>query len=648
MKTTFTVRFLIGVVIFSLATPNSFSQVSGVFESSHNKTASTQNNPNRIQGSAPITVTIDASQRSWTYSSNFVGLSFETGALKLNNGTTGYTFDTSTTRSPKCQEVTTLLKNIGVENLRIGGSTVDQLIPPNDPGYQYSFDAIDALFSAVSYVPNLKVIYSLRLLGSSSYDPQNAAANIASHIWNRNQAELNYFAIGNEPNWKSYHYPPAGTGPDPEIVYYKTSVPDQGYIEEWKEFAAAVTTSVPSASFGGPDTGDENGGTSTWWNGESWTQNFINDKKSGNITVPIIAATQHNYVGGSAPSSATTAIDSLLGRSWASYRYPQLYNQILTYVAQDGWHYRFTECNDYLGGTSGASDRFAAALWALDYMHWQSAHSQYCSGVNFHNKFGNTTCVIYRDANGDYQAYPRADALKMYTLGGNGQKMTSWSVSNPSNANVDIWPVGTSTDLYITIINKTSQYVGDWTAANVTITPSNFTASSAEYIVMNSYPTTKDVTSSGASVGGASINNSGTWNGTWTPLTVSGSGQCTLSVTSASAAIIHIHGMAKVSAETFGSSNTDTNLPKEFFLDQNYPNPFNPTTRIDYQLQSDSYVILKVYDSIGEVVGTLVNGQMNAGAHSVLFNAANLSSGVYFYRIQAGNYSAMKKLILLK
>ena len=90
------------------------------------------------------------------------------------------------------------------------------------------------------------------------------------------------------------------------------------------------------------------------------------------------------------------------------------------------------------------------------------------------------------------------------------------------------------------------------------------------------------------------------------------------------------------------------NVPGGFTLSQNYPNPFNPTTMINYQLPTSSIVTLKVYDVIGREAATLVNEMKEAGSYSVQFNASHLSSGIYFYSIKAGNYTATKKLTLLK
>lgn len=94
----------------------------------------------------------------------------------------------------------------------------------------------------------------------------------------------------------------------------------------------------------------------------------------------------------------------------------------------------------------------------------------------------------------------------------------------------------------------------------------------------------------------------------------------------------------------------DEKLPTEFKLGQNYPNPFNPSTEIAYQLPKESNVVLKLYDILGKEVATLVNKVEQAGFYNVKLSANqfNLSSGVYLYRIQAGDFVSIKKLVLLK
>jgi hypothetical protein len=89
-------------------------------------------------------------------------------------------------------------------------------------------------------------------------------------------------------------------------------------------------------------------------------------------------------------------------------------------------------------------------------------------------------------------------------------------------------------------------------------------------------------------------------------------------------------------------------LPTEYTLEQNYPNPFNPTTSIHYQLAANSFVNLAVYDVSGRLVADLVEGMREAGVHEVTFDASHLASGIYFYRIEAGDFSAVRKMVLMK
>jgi len=88
--------------------------------------------------------------------------------------------------------------------------------------------------------------------------------------------------------------------------------------------------------------------------------------------------------------------------------------------------------------------------------------------------------------------------------------------------------------------------------------------------------------------------------------------------------------------------------PKEFKLEQNFPNPFNPTTTIQYQLPQDAKVTLKVYDILGSEVATLINAEQEAGYYEVNWNASNLASGVYIYRLQTGSFVSVKKMMLLR
>ena len=115
-----------------------------------------------------------------------------------------------------------------------------------------------------------------------------------------------------------------------------------------------------------------------------------------------------------------------------------------------------------------------------------------------------------------------------------------------------------------------------------------------------------------------------------------------------------IHQNMLTSKNVFNSSITDilelknNFIPKEYLLSQNYPNPFNPSTTIKYSIPNASKAIIKIYDVLGNEIETLVNEYKPAGTYELNWYAANLPSGVYFYRLQAGSFVETKKMILIK
>ncbi len=92
----------------------------------------------------------------------------------------------------------------------------------------------------------------------------------------------------------------------------------------------------------------------------------------------------------------------------------------------------------------------------------------------------------------------------------------------------------------------------------------------------------------------------------------------------------------------------DGTIPENYSLSQNYPNPFNPTTQIDFSIPVSGLVTLKVYNILGQEVATLMNGEMKAGNYRVEFSTDNLSSGTYFYKLTAGSFTSVKKMLLLR
>lgn len=109
-------------------------------------------------------------------------------------------------------------------------------------------------------------------------------------------------------------------------------------------------------------------------------------------------------------------------------------------------------------------------------------------------------------------------------------------------------------------------------------------------------------------------------------------------------------GIQRGIEEIIGADNIVVNVevPKEYSLNQNYPNPFNPVTKIKYDIPLNGNVSIKIYDINGRLINTLINEYKTAGRYEIDFNGKNLSSGLYYYKIESGNFSQVRKMILIK
>ena len=103
-----------------------------------------------------------------------------------------------------------------------------------------------------------------------------------------------------------------------------------------------------------------------------------------------------------------------------------------------------------------------------------------------------------------------------------------------------------------------------------------------------------------------------------------------------------------ITVETPVSVSDQKLVLDDFKLHQNYPNPFNPTTIITYSISNSNFIKLKVYDNLGNEIANLVDEEKASGIYRVEFNAANLSSGIYYYELKAGNFIETKKMTLIK
>jgi hypothetical protein len=508
-------------------------------------------------GVRPITITLWAGPPGPAIPADFAGLSFERGPLNPGNaGVPGYLFD------PANSSLVTLFRNAGLRNLRVGGGSVDQFIPAGTG--RDGFTGVDNLF-AFAAAAGVRVIYTFRLLNPRAKpipELKSVNAQAAAHIWGRYRENVASFAIGNEPDWHAFHSY-AGRPLDPAIYEDISGVPGSAYasyLATWRSFADAVAEAAPGAPLTGPDTGAYS--PMTWTpdpdHGVSWTERFAADERGSGRLADV---TQHYYVGGGpGKTTARQAISNMLSPEWVhgtavgtqplgtTYTpYPWFYQNHLAPLAAAGQPYRLTESNDYLGGVPGASDAFASALWALDYLHWWAAHE--AGGVNFHNKQWLYTDTIVPGPAGPGEGYavtPKGYGIKAFTLGSAGRARPV-AIENADGVNLTAYGVeGTGWD-YVTILNKT-QGPGAADAA-VTIAAAGpggpgaadpGAAGPGAQVMTLAGAQPGDATGSRATLGGAGITGEAPWDGAWSTLPADPGTMLSLTVRASTAAIVRI------------------------------------------------------------------------------------------------------------
>jgi Glycosyl hydrolase family 79, N-terminal domain len=394
-----------------------------------------------------------------------------------------------------------LFKTLGIRNLRIGGNTSD------NPAVQIPGpDDIDSLF-AFARAAGVKVIYGLRLRGLTDGE---AAAPIAKYIMDRYAADLDSFAIGNEPS-----------------IYVKTYA---DYREKLRHMISAITAAAPEAIFCGPSefSGD-------------WIRNFADDfQSSGRLK----STTCHLYAGLNARdvNDAATARQRILSRDFVAL-YDKFRESFAPHVLARKMPYRVGETNSfYNGGAKDVSDTFAASLWGLDYLYWWASHG--AAGLNFHTGDqvaagdDSTPCryAVYWSTPNGYDVHPLGYAVKAFDLGCHG-RMLKVNVDSPDRLNLPVYGVlGEDDSVYLTLVHKEHAPAGRY--ASVHVNCGEYRHGSLAYLTA---PGGDLAATSNIKLGEAAIGHDGDWNGVWKRLpSPDAAGGITLELPLATAAVVRL------------------------------------------------------------------------------------------------------------
>lgn len=432
--------------------------------------------------------------------SDFVGLSFGMKALP-SNGSGQWLF------SPTNKSLVTIFQNVGISHLRFGGTTVES--PPETP--IPGIPEIDNLFAFAQRAGVKKIIYSFRLLET------NAALNIsatnaalAKYIWDHYRSQLDSFSLGNEPDLRRVF----------DQDYMITNF--ASYLTKWRMFAKAIQQAVPEAKFSGPDGGSGN---------VPWTVQFADaERDSGRLAV----VTEHFYVGGAGRDVAPErGIEQILSPDWIT-RNETLFKKVAAPVAASGLRLRFTEASDhYSGGVPDASNTFAAALWALDFLHWWAA--QGAVGVNFHNTQWVVNAVVRPNSNGKFAINPKGYGIRAFNLSSRGSS-EPLTVANPEGVNLTAYAVRGMDEHFVTLINKEHGKAKH----DVRVVIKAPGASGRSEVIYLTAPAGDVSAKSDITLGGESIDNDKPWRGRWTPLSSETGGQCVVKVPAGSAAVVRL------------------------------------------------------------------------------------------------------------
>lgn len=452
-----------------------------------------------LMAQSSVTISVDTKKIGRAIPSDFSGLSYET-KLALPDSATGKRYF-----SPGNAPLIAAFKTLGITHLRIGGNTAERLTVniPNTTD-------IDSVF-AFAKSAGVKVIYTVRMQGSTP----ETAAEIIKYIMDKYKKYVSCFIVGNEP--------------DKDFTYAL-------YLAEWKKFTSVITSKkyAPAAKFLAPATTGKAPG---------WARDMANDMgKSGLIAM----VGQHDYPGKSGRSATdqAKARASMLSPAWLKH-YQDFHDIFVPAVLANKLTFRLNETSSFSnGGALGASDTYTSSLWALDYLYWWAYHD--AAGLNFHtgqkvlpNTTGpdrpNVYTALTSSPNG-YTILPSGYGIKAFDLGSHGKMLPVDVSSNKDSVNLRAYStLAADGSLFITVINKEYGTVGRSARVDIEI---GRTFTHGETIVLSS-PTGDISGISGTTLGGAGIQEDGSWNGKWTALAEQPSkGRVAITVPAATAVII--------------------------------------------------------------------------------------------------------------
>ncbi len=464
-----------------------------------------RNNSTNPSKKEPITVKVNTKIPGKEISPEAVGLSYETAQVLPDEKGVHYF-------RPDNTALLNMFKTLGVKNLRIGGNSVDA---PNIP--IPGQEDIQSFFKFAK-AANVKVIYSVRLQDG---DPR-VARNTAGIIYENYKDVLESFSIGNEPG------------------YYKDY---QVYTSKWTAIRDAILEVYPDAVFAGPDQNPE----------PERIKKIVSD--FGNPAGRLVQITQHNYPFGCSyknpgekdvakliPVDAEKSREKMLRPS--AYRiYDRVLQGMLEAVKGTPVSFRLTETNSYwFSGLKGASDSYASALWALDYLHWWTSHG--AAGLNFHT--GDITggaialpCryAAFVTSDNGYKARPLSYGMKLFSLAGSGNSLDV-EVSSSDQNFVAYANLCRNKTVLLTLINK--EYKNTEKLQISIQLDASLHNSKVEVISLEAKNNDIAAGSETVTLGGAQIESDGTWKGQWQILPDSnlGNNEINISIPPACALII--------------------------------------------------------------------------------------------------------------